>query len=129
MDNIKILALVLVILFQFEIINAQSDVIEINNTSITSPNEYDFGNIDSISYVKYTLKNNRNSAVTISDVKTPAGFFADISEMTIQPNKKITVFVGLDPDFVDFKGQFSKDIVIKTNLIMDIVITLKGKIN
>ena len=108
-------------------INAQSDdLIEINNTSITNPIVCDFGQIDSIVYTKFIIKNNRATSVQINDTRIPSGFFVDFSDMTILPNKKITLYVGIDPRFVDLKGAFEKKIILKTNLVTDIEITLKG---
>lgn len=116
-----------VIISSINTINAQSDeIIEINNTSINNPIICDFGQIDSIVYTKFFIKNNRASSVQINDTRIPSGFFVDFSDMTILPNKKITLYVGIDPRFVDLKGNFEKKIILKTNLVTDIEITLKG---
>lgn len=129
MKTKHILLLICILLCSLNYIKAQSsDLIEINNTSITNPIICDLGQIDSIVYTKFLIKNNRATTVQISDIKLPSGFFADFSDMTILPNKKVTLFVGVDPRFADLKGSFEKKIILKTNLVTDIEITLKGNI-
>ncbi len=124
---------IFIILFSFFGLNSivlfsQEDIIEINNTSINVPDKYDFGNISEAAYSKYIIKNNRNSLVTISNIKTPPGFFATISNKSIAAGKKVILYFGLDPNHTDFDGDFNKNIVIKTNLITDIVVKMKGHI-
>jgi hypothetical protein len=106
----------------------QSDVIEINNTSIQTPETHDFGDVTEIEYVRYFIRNNRGSAVVVSNIKTPSGFFANISEMSIAPNKRVILYVGLDPSYVPEKGEFEKEIIISTNLVTNIVVQVKGNI-
>lgn len=114
-------------IFWFLTLEAQKEfLIEINQTSITELKPIDFGNIDSLVYEKVIIKNNRSSAVEIVDVKVPTGFFVDISDDKILPNKKIVVYVGLNPDFTEISGDFLKKVVLKTNLIADIEIPIKG---
>ncbi len=118
-------------LFVFIFVNcavSQEDIVEINNTDIIVPQVYDFGDVDVTSYTKYIIKNNRNAPVNVKEVKTPAGFFANISDMNIAAGKKVILYIGLDPSFVEKEGVFENDIIIKTNLIMDIVIKVKGNI-
>jgi len=107
---------------------AQDEIIEINSTNIDMPGVYDFGEINEAVYTKYIIKNNRSSAVIVSEVKTPSGFFANISDMNIAPNKKVILYVGLSPEYIDHVGAFEESIIIKTNLVMDIVVKLKGNI-
>ncbi|MBN2892194.1 MAG: hypothetical protein JXL97_10025 [Bacteroidales bacterium] len=107
---------------------SQEGVIEINNTSIDMPDIYSFGEITETAYTKYVIKNNRNSAVNVSEVNTPAGFFANISDMNIASGKKVILYVGVEPKLIEKSGDFDENIVIKTNLVMDIVINLKGTI-
>ena len=89
---------------------------------------YDFGEVTETSYIKYIIKNNRNSAVNVSNVVTPAGFFANISEMSIASGKKVILYVGIEPSLSDFEGDFEEEIIIKTNLVMDIVVKVKGNL-
>lgn len=107
---------------------SQEQVIDINNTDISVPDIYDFGEISDRAFTKFIIKNNRNSAVTVSEILTPAGFFANISEMTIASDKKVILYIGLDPTFVEKEGNFEEKFVIKTNLIMDIEIKVKGHV-
>lgn len=107
---------------------SQDFVIEINNTNITTVDTNDFSQVTDAVYQKYIIKNNRNSTVVVSEIKTPSGFFANISDMNIGAGKKVILYVGLDPRFFDAGGDFSESIIVKTNLIMDIVINVKGTV-
>ena len=107
---------------------SQNDIIEINNTSVDVPETYDFGQISETSYTKFIIKNNRGSIVKVSEIKTPSGFLANISEMNIGSGKKVILYVGIEPSIASFEGDFEEEIIIKTNLIMDIVIKLKGNL-
>mgnify|MGYP000667709256 CR=1 FL=1 len=130
MKNIFKFLLALAFLASFSLTsNAQiEDVIEINNTNISVPNVYDFGDITEAVYTRYYIKNNRGSAVTVSNITTPAGFFANISDMNIASGKRVILYVGLEPSYVPEKGKFEKEIIIQTNLVTDIIIKLKGNI-
>lgn len=128
MKNKIAIILIAILGFSSSFLYAQEDIIEINNTNISVPETYDFGSITEAAYSKYIIKNNRNSAVIVSDIKTPAGFFASVSEMNIASGKKIILYFGLDPKHTDFSGVFVKCITIKTNLITDIVVEVKGNI-
>jgi hypothetical protein len=125
--SLKIFAVTLLLIIPV-ISFSQDDIIEINNTSINVPGVYDFSQVTETAYTKYIIKNNRNSAVNVSDVVTPAGFFANISEMNIAAGKKVILYVGIEPSLADFEGDFEEEIIIKTNLIMDIVIKVKGSL-
>jgi len=107
---------------------SQDFIIEINNTSISTVEVKDFGEVTDATYQKYIIKNNRNSAVVVSKIVTPSGFFANISDMNIATGRKVILYVGLDPQFSDQAGFFSESIVLKTNLIMDITIEVKGTV-
>jgi hypothetical protein len=109
-------------------IYSQENLIEVNNTSITMPKEYDFGEVSETAFTKYIIKNNRKSVLKISDIDTPAGFFANISQMQIKPGKKVVLYVGLAPEYVKKEGPFEQKISIKTNLITDIIIKIKGTV-
>lgn len=125
--SVKIFAITLILIipvFSF----SQDNIIEINNTSIDVPEVYDFGEVTGTSYTKFIIKNNRNSAVNVSDIATSAGFFANISEMNIASGKKVILYVGIEPSLAEFEGDFANEIIIKTNLIMDIVIKVKGNL-
>lgn len=126
--NIYISLLSLVLLFSSTVIFAQNEIIEVNNTDIKMSGVYDFGTVTESCYTKYIVKNNRSSDVVVSKIKTPPGFFANISNSTIKPNKKAILYVGLDPKHVEDKGVFLKNIVIETNLVTDIKLELKGDI-
>jgi len=128
MKNKIAIILIVILGFSSSFLYAQEDIIEINNTNITVPETYDFGTISEVAYSKYIIKNNRNSAVAVSDIKTPAGFFASVSEKNIASGKKVILYFGLDPKHTEFDGNFVKCITIKTNLITDIVVELKGNI-
>ncbi len=117
------------ILLAFNVTFSQQDlIIEINNSNIKVPEVYDFGNVTDVVYAKYIIKNNRNSAVIVSEIVTPAGFFANIADMKIGAGKKVILYIGLKPDFVETKGNFENQIKIKTNLVSDIIINVKGNI-
>ena len=107
---------------------AQNNIIEINNTNISTPNEYDFGQVSDVAYCQYVIKNNRNTPVLVKDVVVPSGFFANISDSKIASGKKIILYVGLKPDMTGINGDFEKDIILKTNLITDITLKVKGTI-
>ncbi len=128
MKNINKLAL-LSILFLIPFFSfSQEARIEINNTSISNPQVYNFKDVTQKVYAKYLIKNNRNSTVVISDIKTPAGFFANISTTDIGAGKQAVLYVGLDPDYVEISGEFEEKIILKTNLIKNIEVTIKGRI-
>jgi len=122
------IALLTFIFMQINIFSQQEGIIEINNTNIVIPGAYDFGTFNTTATTKYIIKNNRNSPVIVSNIKTPVGFFANISDMNIAPNKKVILYVGLEPSYTEINGNFEKEIVIETNLIMSIIIKLKGNI-
>lgn len=107
---------------------AQDNIININNTKIEVPETYDFGEISETVHTKYLIKNNRNSTVVVSDIDTPAGFFASISKMSIAPGKKVILYFGLVPSQTNLDGNFNNKITIKTNLITDIEVKIKGNI-
>ena len=117
-------------LFVFLLITAmaysQNSIIEINNTNINVPETHDFGQFSERVFKKYIVKNNRNSAVTVSEIKIPAGFFANISEMNIAAGKKVILYIGIEPSIAEFEGDFEEKIIIKTNLITDIEVKVKG---
>lgn len=127
MKKIILISGLFVFLF-FNTALSQDLVIEINNTNIAQIDTIDFGDISEVKYQKIIIKNNRNSTVKISEVITPSGFGANLSEMNIGADKKVVLYVGLDPRMVDFANEFSEKIVIKTNLIIDIEINIKGNI-
>ena len=108
--------------------SSQNSIIEINNTNIAVPDTHDFGQFNERVYTKFIIKNNRNSTVVVSNINTPAGFFANISDMNIASNKKVILYIGVEPSISDFDGDFEEEIVIKTNLITDIVVKVKGSL-
>ncbi len=124
----SILIIVVIALFSVGNVFSQDAIIQINNTSISTISIHDFGEISDAAYTKYIIKNNRRTAVTVSEVKTPSGFFANISDMNIAAGKNVILYVGLDPKLVNKTGAFDEKIVIKTNLVIDIEIPLKGVI-
>ncbi len=107
---------------------SQESLIEITNTNINVPDTYDFGEVIHNEHTKFIIKNSRSSAIVVSEIETPPGFFANISDMNIGAGKKVILYVGLKPEFIDDTGSFLEEIKIKTNLVMDIVIKVKGKI-
>ena len=107
---------------------AQDNVVEINNTNISTPDVYDFGQIDDVVYCQYVIKNNRNTPVLIKDVVVPSGFFANISDSKIASGKKIILYIGLKPNMTGIDGDFEKNIILKTNLITDITLKVKGTV-
>lgn len=125
----KKLSFLLLSVFLSLIAYSQDNIININTKNIEVPAVYDFGKISDDAYTQYVLKNNRNSAVVVSDIITPPGFFANISNKTISPHKKSIVYVGLRPKATNFNDDFEAEIVIKTNLVTDIKIKLKGTID
>ena len=122
----NILILVVIVLLSVGNVFSQDVIIQINNTSISSVNVHDFGEISESAYTKYIIKNNRRTAVIVSEVKTPSGFFATISDMNIAAGKNVILYAGLDPKLMNKVGAFDQKIVIKTNLVIDIEIPLKG---
>ncbi len=114
----------------FSIINTYSQdlIIELNNSNIKVPEAYNFGDVTDVVYAKYIIKNSRNSAVTVSDVVTPPGFFANLADMRIGAGKRVILYIGLKPEFVEKDGNFEQQIKIKTNLVNDIIIPVKGNI-
>ena len=48
--------------------------------------------------------------------------------MKIASGKKVVLYVGIEPSIADFEGNFEDKIVLKTNLINDIVIKIKGNL-
>lgn len=125
----KKLSFILLSFFLSSFAYSQDKIININTKNIEVPEVYDFGKISDNTYTQYVLKNNRNSAVVVSEITTPPGFFANISNKTIAPHKKSIVYVGLSPKATNFDDDFEAEIVIKTNLVTDIKIKLKGTID
>jgi hypothetical protein len=119
---------IVIMFFQINTFSQDEGIIEINNTNIEIPEIHDFGTFSTTAMTKYIIKNNRSTPVVVSNIKTPVGFFANISDMNIAPNKKVILYVGLEPSYTEIKGNFEKEIVIETNLIMSIIIKLKGNI-
>ena len=102
--------------------------IVIKNSTIVYPEVHDYGEIEEDTRVvsQYIIKNERESGVEIKNIKTPPGYMASISKSIIKSNKKITLHLIIDTSWIDKKGEFTEKIIIKTNLIKDIVIEVRG---
>ena len=124
----KKLVFILLISFLSLSFYAQDNEINIKNTSIQNADIQDFGTIDQMSYKKLIINNQRSTVVIIKNIITPDGFFANISDMEIKPGKNAVLYIGIDPNWTTINGEFQDTIKIKTNLIKDIIIPVKGKI-
>lgn len=109
-------------------IYSQENIININTKNIEVPETYNFGDISDYAYTQFILKNNRNAAVVVSKIETPPGFFASVSNSTINSNKRTVLTVGLKASETGLADEFEEDIIIKTNLVTDIIVKVKGKI-
>ena len=120
----------LIFAMNFQQLSAQEKTKEIviKNSTIVYPEVYDYGEIEENTRVvsQYIIKNERESGVEIINIKTPPGYMASISKSIINSNKKITLHLIIDTSWIDKKGEFIEKIIIKTNLIKDIVIEVRG---
>ncbi len=110
---------------------SQSNIIQINNTQIIVPDTLNIGNIQKgdQTYVQFIIINNRKNSVTISNIITPPGCGAQINSTILKPKSKTTLYVGFDTNWMSgVDSNFVYKIILKTNLIKDIIIPIKGKI-
>ena len=122
--------LMLFFLTNLQQVSAQDKTKEIviKNSTIVYPDVHDYGEIEENTRVvdKYIIINERESSVEIKNIKTPSGYMANISKSIINPSKKITLHLIIDSSWIDKKGDFIEKIIIKTNLVKDIVIEVRG---
>jgi len=74
----------------------------------------------------YKIVNKRKTDVEIKNVRAPQGYMASISSNTIEAKDEVTIQIMFDTQFIQKKGEFDEKIIIKTDLIQDIEIEIKG---
>ncbi len=74
----------------------------------------------------YTIQNERKTELEIKEIKPPQGFMVTATEMKIKPGKSVNVYVIIETKLIDKKGDFAEKVIIKTNLVEDIVFDITG---
>jgi len=119
----------IILTFVFLSSKAQDEFeILIFDSSIQTAPVYNIGEIKNGSQemLTYKIVNKRKTDVEIKNVRAPQGYMASISSNTIEAKDEVTIQIMFDTQFIQKKGEFDEKIIIKTDLIQDIEIEIKG---
>jgi ribosomal protein S6 len=118
-----------IFLLSFNVLKAQNEFeIKIFDSTIQNAPIHDCGDIEKAGreVLQYTIKNERKTDVEIINIKTPQGYMASTSTNVIESKDEATIYIMIERKFIENTGDFNEKIIIKTNLIQDIEIELKG---